>query len=784
MDKACTNHRVIQWMHKEYIMKKLFFLVALLALLITVVHVSIAQETRTLAASQPYLKGGNGIYLSFSCEEPVQTQSFYLTLTCDPAVSKHAEIYYTLDGNTPTNESLHYTEPILLEKTDAFSVTVVKAVVCLGEEYSPVYTKTYFLCEDTAQLDDMVLVSISSDEHGLFDYDEGILVYGRLYDEYLNSDRVGQLEPWQIPANFRSLRGREYEREAYLEILQGAETVVAQKVGLTLSGIGSAYYDVKSLKVISRKEYDSERPNIEWNFLDSMYADVSKVSQISTFNRLTFRNAGQDRESSFIRANIAYRLANEFGFVGTTYTKPVVVFLNGKYYSIAYAQSSYSREYLSRTFGVPEEQVEVHRYSDATALQSAGVLELINQDLTVEANREQLEAMVDVDALLAYYAFEMYLNNADWPENNVRLWRYTGAPMAGNLFSDGRLRPLLFDFDIAFYTAEQKGEQFKRMLDSESSSGSVLRQLLTCNEYQNQFVNACNALMSGPLQPHHAASIVQEEDQDLLEYGQNSLLWEETAFFRSPERHQAVEEILHFLNTRETAVRPLLEHYLNCNTPYHLHIAPPEGNDVISGIGIQVSGKDQAVHGTFYGSHPLVLTAQAGMGREIVGWLVNGTRIMEDKLIITANMIQDGGVTVQLLTQETSEPAHVWISEISAQGQDDWIELMNPYSEPVQLYGLYLSTNQKNLKKYALPDITMDANSVLLINCKNHAQLNQYITNFNLSEGEQLYLSDESGAIYDQLSVPRMRQGESYGRPSQGDEFVFFMVPTSGAANP
>ena len=63
------------------------------------------------------------------------------------------------------------------------------------------------------------------------------------------------------------MRGRESEREAYLEILEADGNVVAsQKAGIRVYGGWSRANQQKSLKIFARKAYDRVNNKIRYEF--------------------------------------------------------------------------------------------------------------------------------------------------------------------------------------------------------------------------------------------------------------------------------------------------------------------------------------------------------------------------------------------------------------------------------------------------------------------------------------------------------------------------------------
>jgi hypothetical protein len=61
---------------------------------------------------------------------------------------------------------------------------------------------------------------------------------------------------------------------------------------------------------------------------------------------------------------------------------------------------------------------------------------------------EEVSAKLDIRNALEYMAVSCYLVNTDWPHNNIRVWRYTGASMEGVSITDGKWRFATRDMDF------------------------------------------------------------------------------------------------------------------------------------------------------------------------------------------------------------------------------------------------------------------------------------------------------------------------------------------------
>lgn len=118
---------------------------------------------------------------------------------------------------------------------------------------------------------------------------------------------------------------------------------------------------------------------------------------------------------------------------------------------------------------------------------------------------------------------------------------------------------------------------------------------------------------------------------------------------------------------------------------------------------------------------------------------------------------------------------------------DDWFELHNPGSQPVDLSRFMLSDNPADPGKFVIPDGTViPARGFLLVWADEEQSANgQLHANFRLaSGGETLILSGPDGTIVDQVDFAAQERDVSEGRlPDGGAQVVRFFSPTPGSAN-
>lgn len=415
------------------------------------------------------------------------------------AAPADAEIYYTTDGSAPSKDTMRYTQPIVLTQVAGSFPTVLhlraQAYFADGST-SEAAAATFFTGAEIESRFQTLVCSISGDPDLLTNAPDGIL-YGKNYEQ----------------------RGRESEREVRVEIFdRHGKLLLEQGAGARIFGAASRESSIKSLKLYARRSYDAAYGKFALDVFGTQGADGEIIGK---YDKLVLRNAGNDFQFAFIRDELNQRLAAQAGYTDCEGVLPIVVYLNGAYYGCMWLHETFCDDLLKDKYGGVEgaycilEGSEQEKWADESdAEQSAATAEfnetyaaLAALDLTDDAAYAQVEAFMDVENYLQNFAFNIYVNNNDWPQNNYKCYRYVAGEneVTTSPQTDGRWRFLLHDMDYCMGLYEQEGtaanyNNLAQILDEKSDRYAPLfAHLMARADCRTYFREEMQRLMEGAL---------------------------------------------------------------------------------------------------------------------------------------------------------------------------------------------------------------------------------------------------------------------------------------------
>ncbi len=730
------------------------------------------------------VENANPLYMSFSHQDTFYNESIQIEITCK---DKEAEIYYTLDGSTPDKTDTKYKSAINIKSGSEVKATTIKAIAIKGEDQSAVQTKSYITGKEVFErFDDSTYVFVlSSDPYNLYDYYYGVCVEGYIRDQWLENEYEGGEIPYNAPANWY-MSGRESERDMYVEVYDSkGNQLINQAAGGRVVGGYSRANKQKSWRLIARNEYSEGNGKFKYPFFGA--ASDAYGQLITRYDRITLRNNANDRDFACVRDEIAMELAKQAGLPDTQETVPAAVFLNGKYYGFAWLHEAYCNDYLEATYGgnkdnfkiVGGQEAEIDSYDDEQSLNDYNyMLDLAKSGLTDDSRFEEFCSLVDMDNFMLYYAFQVYINNEDWPGNNFKAWRYypSEGEETNSQYLDGKWRFLLFDaeYGMGLYGNGYKEPTISYLFNGQHMQGEsvLLKAVLERDDMKAQFANTICDLMYGKLGYENANKVITEkialcnkECMYALNKGITSTWANENTF------NDSRNQIRDFFMNREKIMLKDMQKVLGYGDEmYSVTAASGKGGAVYLN-SVKVSSESSETR-NYFKECLVKLSAKAYAGYKFLYWDINGDHFENSEITVDSKMAVDGRLQIKAVYEKigfTGE--NIYISKLDTAGKGDSIVLYNPNSEPVTISNYFLSDNFNQLDRWTIPTVTINAESELTVVCKNNKEessLKKLVTNFNLKTGETVYLSDSEGNIISRAEVVDMKKGEVLVRREDG----------------
>ncbi len=531
--------------------------------------------------------------------------------------------------------------PYYFPRQQIFKGTVVRAIAVVNSQMSSVETHTYFITPQGRYRFSLPVISLVVQEDQFFDYDEGIYVPGKIYDQNNPFNTSGDAQ-----AN-HTQRGIEWERKASMELFE-PESVnpdLRQDLGIRIHGGWSRAHPMKSLRLYARSDYGENR------FRHRMFPD----EPYTEFNRLLLRNSGNDWPEAMLRDPLMQGIVKHLN-INTQAYRPYIIFLNGEYWGIHNMRERYDKHYLARRFGVDPDNIDLLTgnawVDEGSNRHYRETLDYIRQHgLEESLHYEYINTRIDIKNYIDYQIAKIFVANTDWPGNNIDFWRYRTEqfePFAAP-GQDGRWRWLVLDLDLGFhlYTGCEPGNDvctppdhntlaFAAREDGPSWpnppwSTELFRELLKNEQFRNDFITRYLDQLNTAFHPERltrevlrVAGVIEPEMGEHLERWFSGRNWHHFDRWKDLINNR----LLPFAEQRPEYAREHLKEFFNLGHRYRLTV---DVSDPAAGF-VQVNTVNITNHtpgvedvqwpwmGIYYEDVPVLLAAHPMPGYRFSHW--------------------------------------------------------------------------------------------------------------------------------------------------------------------
>ncbi len=598
--------------------------------------------------------------ITFSLESGFYEYPMPLEIACDVP---GARIYYTTDGSIPDETDTLYEGPITLlwttEKEDPLShitgITlgetwvpqqdfpsghIIRAVAIMPEgTRSEVVSGTYLIGYNRQGLyGDTAIMFLAIDPSHLFDYETGIYVTGKHYDEWV-AQQTEAFESWQGQGNYTQ-RGDAWERPVTVTFLPSQGEGFTQDMGVRIKGGASRGNNQKSLRLIARADYGEK--NLKYELFPGNYSEENG-KLLMKYKSFTLRNGGNDCDFGKIRDPFIQRLAEGMRFE-TAANLPVIAFINGEYWGLYTLNEEYSDNFIDYHYGINNDNVitvKVGEVDDGEEEDIELFDEMLNfiayNDMDDPDNYARACEMLDMGSFADYCALQLYIGNQDGPfqNNNWEMWRVRTPGEDDSPYADGKWRMMAYDTDFSSGIYDE-GKTFNEdnltpVLTTTDyhwrHPGLLFNSLMQSADFQAQFISACADIRNLYFHKNRTGALLSEMTDWYLPYqGDNLRRFGPQWATRNPERHFSghLNNIRTYFDGRYNRFLDVVKKSLELSSPVTITVKiQGEGSVIINGRDEVPLTQTTALR--YFSEAPMTLTAVPAEGKAFCGWEVSSS---------------------------------------------------------------------------------------------------------------------------------------------------------------
>ena len=517
-------------------------------------------------------------------------------------------------GTEPTTNS-----PVVQTTVTISATTVLRCRAYAGGSYpSEEIIRTYVFEKQPS----LASIFVTTDPLSMFSPDSGL---------YMTGNGAAMMDP-KKGANFWSNR----ELPVYVEMFEPGkpQTPAFGVMGdYKISGQYSRAKEKKSFAVTLREEYGEKRLKY------TLFPDHPELKKFKAFS---LRNFGNNSGDDYVRDRLGTSMTEGLG-VDYQRGRYVIVYYNGKYYGIHDLRERNNEYYYETKYGYDPNDIDLlATTSSGTDEASVGssadyksMLEwLQSNDLKSDANYKKVADQIDIDNFINYMQAEMFLNNSDWPHNNMKKWRVASQKTKWRWF----LYDTDFGFGVSYNT--QIGNVFSYVTNRNGTGGMgmgigfggdgmgggqqtggaisehtiLMIRLLENTSFKNAFINRFCVLLASNFSADRLLKRINDlQSQVESEMARDQEFWG----YNASSMSNNLATVKSFAQSRQATIREQMESYFTLSSPAEMTLSS-QGSGTILVDGLQLDKSSMTV--SFYRDVPVTLTAQANSGSTFTGW--------------------------------------------------------------------------------------------------------------------------------------------------------------------
>lgn len=494
-----------------------------------------------------------------------------------------------LGGKLPT-----ITSPLTVSMSVSATTVVRCASFMPNANPGKVETRTYVFENQPT----VASVFIVGDPNSFFDPDTGI---------YMEGPNAQAKDP-HYGANY----WLDKELPVFVELFEPGEKTPAfsEEAGYQIFGNYSRMQPKKSAAIVFREKYGKNRLE---------YPLFPEFPELKKFKVFLLRNNGGNFGNDYIHDMLASSLTEGLG-LDYQRGRAAVVFYNNEYYGIHNIRERSTEYYFETHYGYDPEDIDLLKADNsATNGSSVDYVALMDwletHSLESAENYAYMESQIDVGNFMNYVLAEIFIDNRDWPGNNLKKWRNNNPKTLWKWF--------IYDMDFGLDNgySDYTNNIFEFATDSTETgwpNGSeytlLLRRLLGNEGFRTAFVNRMTALLSTNFESSRILSRI-----DVLMYAINGEIARDQKRWKlnATRMENTLNTIRNFARTRQGIIMQEMSEFFGLGAPVEVSLAT-DGNGQINVHGLPIDRNSVKVN--FFNGLNVTITAQPLGGSTFVGW--------------------------------------------------------------------------------------------------------------------------------------------------------------------